>query len=75
MSTVEQQCLSVLTKQMGPAAKGFLERQCKSHLKKEPSQLQKGDLDELAKWAQIGTQLVLGPVVGEKVKAGILALK
>jgi hypothetical protein len=75
MSTVEQQCLSVLTKQMGPAAKGFLERQCRSHLKKEPSALQKSDLDELAKWAQIGTQLVLGAGVGEKVKAGLLALK
>jgi hypothetical protein len=75
MSSLEQQCLSVLTKQMGPAAKGFLERQCKSHLKKEPAQLQKSDLDELAKWAQIGTQLVLGQVVGEKVKDGILALK
>jgi len=75
MSTVEQQCLAVLTKQMGPAAKGFLDRQCKSHLNKEPSTLQKTDLDELAKWCQIGTKLVLGEQVGEKVKAGILALK
>jgi hypothetical protein len=75
MSSVEQQCLAVLTKQMGPAAKGFLDRQCKSHLNKEPATLQKSDIDELAKWCQIGTQLVLGAQVGEKVKAGILALK
>ncbi len=75
MSALEQQCLSVLTKQMGPAAKGFLDRQCKSHLKKEPAALQKGDLDELAKWCEIGTQLVLGQVVGAKVKADLLALK
>jgi hypothetical protein len=75
MSTVEAQCLSVLTKQMGPAAKGFLERQCKSHLKKETAALQKNDLDELAKWCQIGSQLVLGAAVGDKVKAGLLALK
>ena len=60
---------------MGPAAKGFLERQCKSHLNKEPSGLQKSDLDELAKWCQIGTQLVLGAQVGEKVKEGLLDLK
>ncbi len=73
--TIDQQVLEVLTKQMGPAAKGFLDRQCKAHLKKEPAALQKSDLDELAKWCQIGTQLVLGAQVGEKVKAGILALK
>jgi hypothetical protein len=60
---------------MGPAAKAFLERQCKSHLKKEPAALQKSDLDELAKWCQIGTQLILGQVVGDKVKADLLALK
>jgi len=75
MSTLEQQCLSVLVKQMGPAAKGFLDRQCKFHLKKEAAALQKSDLDELAKWCQIGTELVLGASVAEKVKEGILALK
>ncbi len=73
--SVEQQALSVLTKQMGPAAKSFLDRQCKSHLKKEASALVKADLDELAKWCQIGTQLVLGEIVGQKVKEGLLALK
>jgi hypothetical protein len=73
--SVEAQALSVLTKQMGPAAKGFLDRQCKSHLKKEPVALAKGDLDELAKWCQIGTQLVLGDAVSQKVKDGLLALK
>lgn len=73
--TVEQDCLLVLTKQMGPAARAFLDRQCKHHLKKDPATLQKSDLDELAKWCQIGTQLTLGTVIGEKVKQGILALK
>ena len=73
--SVEQQCLTVLTQQMGPAAKGFLDRQCKSHLNKEPSALQKSDLDELAKWCQIGTKLVLGDGIADKVKAGLLALK
>ena len=73
--TVEQDCLSVLTKQLGPAAKAFLDRQCRHHLKKEASALQKSDLDELAKWCQIGTQLTLGAQVGEKVKQGILSLK
>ncbi len=73
--SVEQSCLAVLTKQMGPAAKGFLERQCKSHLKKDPAALVKADVEELAKWCQIGTQLVLGQAVADKVKEGILALK
>lgn len=73
--TLDQDCLLVLTKQMGPAAKGFLERQCKSHLKKDPAQLQKGDLEELAKWCQIGTQLILGQGIADKVKADLLALK
>lgn len=73
--TLEQDCLSVLIKQMGPAAKPFLARQCSHHLKKEPAALTKADLDELAKWCQIGTQLTLGTFVGEKVKQGILSLK
>ena len=73
--TLEQDCLLVLTKQMGPAARAFLDRQCKHHLNKEPSALQKSDLDELAKWCGIGTQLILGPVVAENDKKGLLALK
>ena len=73
--SVEQQCLTVLSRHMGPAAKGFLERQCRGHLKKEPMTLQKTDLDELARWCQIGAQLVLGPQVGEKIKQDIMALK
>jgi hypothetical protein len=73
--TLEQDCLLVITKQMGPAAKAFLDRQCKSHLKKEAIALQKTDLDDLAKWCAIGTQLTLGDGVAEKVKQGLLALK
>jgi hypothetical protein len=75
MSTVEQQCLFILSQHMGPAAKGFLERQCRGHLHKEPMTLQRNDIEELAKWCQIGTQLVLGLQVGEKVKQGLLSLK
>jgi hypothetical protein len=73
--TIEQDCLAVLTSQMGPAAKAFLERQCKSHLNKAPSALSKQDIVELAKWCQIGTQLILGPQIAEKVNQGLLALK
>jgi hypothetical protein len=72
---LEQNCILVLTRQMGPAAKNFLERQCRAHLNKEPVQLQKADLDELARWSEIGTQLILGKIIGEKVKQGLLALK
>ena len=73
--TVEQDALLVLTKNMGPAAKAFLERQCRSHMNKEPAMLQKSDIDELAKWCEIGTMLTLGAVVGKRVKDGLLALK
>ena len=73
--TLEQDCLAVLSKEIGPAAKPFLDRQCRHHLKKEPGTLQKSDLDELAKWCQIGTQLTLGAQTGEKIKQGILSLK
>jgi hypothetical protein len=73
--TVEQDVLTVLAEEMGPAAKPFLLRQCRSHLGKEPSMLQKSDLDNLAKWCQIGVQLALGAQIAEKVKKGLLALK
>jgi hypothetical protein len=73
--TLDQDCLLVLTKQMGPAAKAFLDRQCKYHLKKDPAAIQKSDIEELAKWCAIGTQLTLGDGVAEKVKQGLLALK
>ncbi|MGA2386851.1 MAG: hypothetical protein ABSG33_09995 [Candidatus Bathyarchaeia archaeon] len=73
--TLEQDCLSVLTKQMGPAAKVFLNRQCRNHLKKEASELQKEDLPELAKLCFIGTQPALGVVAAESLKKGIIALE
>jgi hypothetical protein len=73
--TLEQDCLALLTKQMGPAAKLFLDRQCRSHLKKESATLTKADLEELAKWCQIGVQLILGATTGEKIKQEILSLK
>jgi hypothetical protein len=73
--TLEQDCVAVLAKELGPATKAFLDRQCRHHLKKEPSALQKSDLDELARWCQIGTQLTLGTETGEIIKKGILSLK
>jgi hypothetical protein len=73
--TVEQDCLAVLIKQLGPAAKPFLTRQCSHHLKKESAAITEADLDELARWCQIGTELTLGAAVSERVKQGILALK
>ena len=73
--TLEEDCLAVLARDLGPAARGFLDRQCRNHLKKEPSALQKTDVEELAKWCAIGIQLVLGAQVAENAKKGILALK
>jgi len=73
--TVEQDCLAVLAEELGPAAKAFLLRQCRSHLNKEPLMLQKSDIDNLAKWCEIGIQSALGAQVAESVKKGFLALK
>jgi hypothetical protein len=73
--TVEQDCLAVLAEELGPAAKTFMTRQCRSHLNKEPSQLQKSDIDEFAKWSYAGVQFALGAQVAENVKKGLLALK
>jgi hypothetical protein len=73
--TVEQDCLAVLAKELGPAAKTFLIRQSRRHLNKEPSTLQKSDIDELAKWCQIEIQLAIGAQIADNVKKGLLALK
>ena len=73
--TTEQDCLAVLAEELGPAAKAFMTRQCRNHLNKEPSQIQKIDIDELAKWSYTGIQSALGAQVAESVKKGLLALK
>ena len=73
--SLEQECIAVLAKEVGPAAKPFLTRQCRTHLKKEPSNLQKNDLEELANWCFIGLKQSLGMQVAENVKKGLLDLK
>ena len=73
--TVEQECLAVLAEELGPAAKAFLIRQCRGHFNKEPIQLQKSDIDDLAKWCYAGVQIALGAQVAENVKKGLLAVK
>ena len=73
--SLEQECIKVLTRHVGPAATSFLARQCKYHLKKEPSELQRSDMDELAKWCHIGVSLTINKTVAERVKQEILALK
>ena len=73
--SIEQECVTVLTKHLGPAASSFLSRQCKYHLKKEPADLQKTDLDELAKWVYVGVSLSINKTIAEQVKTNILALK
>lgn len=73
--SIEQDCLTILTKHLGPAASSFLSRQCKFHLKKEPADLQKTDLDELAKWVYVGVSLSINKTMAEQVKTNILALK
>ena len=73
--SLEQECIRVLTRHLGPAAPSFLARQCKYHLNTEPSMIQKSDLEELGKWCYIGVSLTLNKTVAEKVKEDIIALK
>lgn len=73
--TVEQDCLAVLAEELGPAARAFLSRICKNQLKKEPAQLEKWDIEELAKWCSVGTQSTLGAQVAENIKKNLLTLK
>jgi hypothetical protein len=73
--TLEQDCIMILAKQMGPAARLFLDRQCKRRLNKEPNRLQKSDIDELAKWCYAGTQTTLGQSAAENIRKSMLELK
>ena len=73
--SIEQECITVLTNHLGPAAPSFLSRQCKFHLNKEPAELLKTDLDELAKWVYIGVSLTINKTIAEQAKENILALK
>jgi len=73
--TIERDCLAILTKQMGPAAKFFLDRQCRTHLKKEASKLQKEDLPELARLCFVSAKTALGVVAAESIKKSMLEIE
>ncbi len=72
--TLEQDCITILARQMGPAAKFFLDRQCRLYLQKEASKLEKSDLPELAKICFSATQSALGVTAAENIKKDILKL-
>ena len=72
--TLESECLTILAKQMGPAARVFLDRQCRGRLGKQASTLLKVDLPELANLCFNGTQATLGVVAAESIRKSILAL-
>ncbi len=73
--TLEQECIIILAKQMGPAAKIFLDRQCRRYLQKEPARLEKTDIPALAEYCFAGTQSALGIVAAENIKKGLLKLQ
>ena len=72
--TLEYDCIAVLSKQMGPAAKVFLSRLCRHHLQKEADALQKDDLPKLAVLCFNGVKTALGVVAAENIKKDILSL-
>jgi hypothetical protein len=73
--TTEQDCLAVLAKELGPAAKAFLYRVCRQNLNKEPAMLQKSDIEKLANSCYLGIQRALGIPTAEKVKKSLMELK
>ena len=73
--TVEQDCLAVLAKDLGPAARTFLIRVCRQQLRKEPTMLQTEDIDRLALSCYAGIQQALGIPTAEKVKKSLMELK
>ncbi len=73
--TLEQECLTVLATDLGPAAKAFLYRVCRQQLHKEPAMLQRNDIDVLAKSCYLGVQQALGVPTAEKVMRNLMQLK
>ena len=73
--TLERDCIAILAKQMGPAAKIFLDRQCKYYLQKEPAKLDLGDIPNLAKYCFSSTQSTLGVVAAENIRKDMLSLQ
>ena len=73
--TFEQDCLTALAKDLGPAAKAFLYRVCRQQLHKEPVTLQKNDIDKLSKACYIGVQQALGVPIAERVKKNLMELR
>ncbi len=73
--TVEQDCLAVLSEDLGPAAKAFLYRVCRQQPFKEPSMLQKSDLVNLAKYCYFGVKQALGVPIAEKIQKSLVNLQ
>ena len=72
---LNDQVLKILTEEMGPSAPVFLERQCKHHLKIEVGALTSANMEELARWVHVGSNLTLGKDIADKLKSQILSLK
>ncbi len=73
--SINDDVLSILSRDLGPAAPSFLKRQVSAHLKKEVADLSKNDLDELAKWSYTGVKLMIDEATADRVKRSLLALK
>ncbi len=73
--TLEQECLTALATDLGPAAKAFLYRVCRQQLHKEPAMLQPNDIEKLAKSCYVGVQQALGVPTAEKVMRNLMQLK
>lgn len=73
--SLKDDVLAVLAKTLGPAAGPFLERQCKQRLNKRPEALEKGDLELLIKWVQIGMSLMLDDATGKNLALQLVGLR
>jgi hypothetical protein len=62
VSAVSQKVVEISKTYLGPATESFLSRQCKGHLNIELDELGPSNLQELAKWVEVGAALIMDPV-------------
>ncbi len=59
---------------LGDEADSFLSRQCVFHLRTAPKQIDRHDIPELARWAEISGRLVLGKDKAKEMRIQIESL-
>ena len=75
MKGLYEQTVAIARPYLGVAAERFMARQCIAHLSVQPENLTKAQLDELARWVEISSKLLIDEGKAREFKNRILALK